>query len=190
MNSLLIVEDDESLRESLDAALGGEYEIRFAASAEEGLACLDESLPDLMVLDERLPGLSGTQLLARLRGLRLPGIILVSANADVSLARKALRLGARDCVAKPFDLAALRLRLRRLLMEGGHRDEVEPFALLGARRIEQALGRDERSLSAGVESLKRDLIDAALYSNQDDVEMAGRSLQLDAAEIGRLRRNP
>jgi DNA-binding response OmpR family regulator len=188
LKSLLIIEDDESLRESLEAALGDEYELRFAASAEEGLACLAERRPDLMVLDERLPGLSGTQLLARLGSLRMPAVILVSANADIDLARRALHLGARDCLTKPFDLMQLRSRLRQMLSENGPAPVHEPFALLGARRIGRAMDHSGSDLGEDVESLKRDLVEEALYQSRGDVERAGRSLQLDPSEIGRLRR--
>lgn len=188
MRELLIVEDDASLRESLAVALENDYNLRFAGSTEEAQARLEQAPADLMVLDERLPGMHGTAWLASLAGKGPPAIILMSANADPEMARKAMRLGALDCLTKPFDLNVLKAKLRQAL-EGPRRGRMpeEPFGLQAARRLAQAiLHGPERPLDAELSLLQRQLVLDALDASAGEKGLAARRLGLTPEELNVL----
>ncbi len=107
--TVLVVDDDPAQRHLLAgcvASLG--YRPAEAASAEEALADLERGRPALMLLDVRLPGLSGLDALAPVRRIApsLP-VILVTAYADLRQAVAAVRDGADDYLAKPIDLDEL-----------------------------------------------------------------------------------
>lgn len=191
MRRLLIVEDDLGLRETLSVALEADYELSFAGSAEEAEAVLSGGSVDAMLLDERLPGLSGTQWLLMRRPKACPPVILVSANADPGMAVRALRLGASDCLAKPFDLVVLKRRLAEVLTEPhGHLGMIEePFALRSARLLAEARdGDDLGDLSARVSRIQQELVREALLAHEGDIKTAARSLKMDSDELERLMR--
>ena len=92
------------------------YSVRVAASAEQALPELDAWRPDAVLLDVGLPGISGLELLARLcRAPLCPQVIVVTANASSSDAAEAIRLGAFDYIAKPYDAQRLAVTLRNAL---------------------------------------------------------------------------
>lgn len=188
MTRLLIVEDDLSLRESLGLALESDYALSFAGSAEEAETLLSTSPVDAMLLDERLPGLSGTQWLLARRPKACPPVILVSANANPGMAVRALRAGAADCLAKPFDLAVLKSRLVELLTEPQiHSVAAEPFALRSARRLATLRdGADHVDLSTRVARIQQELVREALQACEGDNGCAARSLGMELEAFERL----
>jgi two-component system, response regulator, stage 0 sporulation protein F len=106
---LLLVDDEAGVLDVLGDYFGGlGYAVDTAASGEEALRLAAVRRPDLVLLDVRMPGLDGIEVLRRLKRVdgTLP-IIMVTANEDVALAREVLRLGAFDYVAKPFDFVYL-----------------------------------------------------------------------------------
>jgi two-component system response regulator AtoC len=112
---VLIVDDDDSLRESLGLVLSAEdYEVLSAARAEQALALLDAAPVDVVLCDVRMPGMDGMELLPQLVR-RLPGatIVMMSAFGTEELAVEALSRGAYDYVAKPFQPAEVLLALRK-----------------------------------------------------------------------------
>jgi two-component system, OmpR family, response regulator MprA len=115
--SVLVVDDDPAIREALDRALRLEG---FAVSTREdgsaALATLDEEPPDVMVLDVMMPGLSGVEVIRRLRagGHELP-VCVLSARDELADRVAGLRAGADDYLVKPFELEELVARLHALL---------------------------------------------------------------------------
>ncbi len=115
MKNILIIEDDIPIGNVLEEALRGEgYCVFRAYSGTEALLFLERTKPDLALLDLMLPGLSGEEVLGRIRGIP---IIVVSAKADVDGKVEALLGGAVDYVTKPFStkelLARIAVHLRR-----------------------------------------------------------------------------
>lgn len=113
-NSILIIEDDRSIRQGLERALLKEsYDVRAAATAEDGQAILEADAPDLLLLDLMLPGRSGLEMCQSLRksGFHQP-IIMLTALADESDKVLGLDLGADDYITKPFSLGELLARVR------------------------------------------------------------------------------
>lgn len=116
MARLLIIEDDLDLREGLGFALEMEgYALESAATVREGLACLYESSWDLIILDCNLPDGDGYELLETVRGFcDTPVFMLTARNTEMDEV-KALALGVADYMSKPFSLAVLKARVRRIL---------------------------------------------------------------------------
>jgi RNA polymerase sigma factor (sigma-70 family) len=105
-----VVDDDASVRDSLALMLGlGGYTTRLFADAESFLVAFRPDWAGCVVADLRLPGMSGTELQARVRerGAALP-FVIITAHGDVPAARAAFRAQAVDFIEKPFDDAQLR----------------------------------------------------------------------------------
>lgn len=100
-----VVDDLELNREMLVGLLGlADIPVRSFASAREFLSAFDPSLPGCLLLDIRMPGMSGLELQKELnsRNVVLP-VVMITAHADVPIAIQAMREGAYDFIEKPFD---------------------------------------------------------------------------------------
>ena len=125
MPKVLIVEDEEPLSLLLRYNLEAEgYQVDTCIRGDEAEIRLRESLPDLLLLDWMLPGLSGIELCRRLRARedseRLP-VIMLTARGEEFDRVQGFEYGADDYVVKPFSMSELLLRIRALLArsEGG-----------------------------------------------------------------------
>ncbi len=109
MKTILVIDDDMHIGNMLEEALTGEgYAVKRAYSGTEALLLLSGAKPDLILLDLMLPGLSGEELLPKIKDIP---VIVVSAKVDVSDKVGLLLGGAADYVTKPFDLAELLARI-------------------------------------------------------------------------------
>jgi DNA-binding response OmpR family regulator len=114
--SLLIVDDDPGVRAMLVEYLGGHrYEVRAAENGVAMRAEIERDLPDLILLDIRMPGEDGLTLARYLRERYDVGIIMVTASGDVVDRVVGLEIGADDYVAKPFDPRELLARVKSVL---------------------------------------------------------------------------
>ena len=104
---VLIVDDDPGLRGFVRASLELEgYSVREAASAEEGLAVLDEEPPDLILLDVMMPKVDGWEMLRRVQerhGVGAIPVLMFSGKIDEQSLRQAADRGAHGFIGKPFD---------------------------------------------------------------------------------------
>ncbi len=119
MHSLLFIEDDDQIRLALRLALEDEgYDVREAATGREGLHMFEDAEPDLVLLDLRLPDISGFEVCRQLRSSSIVPIIIVTAQTDTYDMVAGLEAGADDYVTKPVvpkELAArIRAHLRRV----------------------------------------------------------------------------
>ena len=109
MPNIMIIDDDASISDMLSEALSEKgYAVQTAYSGTEALMLLSQSKPDLILLDLMLPGLSGEELLPKIK--EIP-VIVVSAKADVTDKVGLLLGGAADYITKPFDLQELLARI-------------------------------------------------------------------------------
>ena len=115
---ILVAEDNDDEREAIAAGLESDYEVAVVADGNQALASARLGIPDLVVLDLRLPGIDGLAVLDALRGdlntAEVP-VILLSGQADDATRVRALDLGAADFVQKPASLQELRARIERTL---------------------------------------------------------------------------
>jgi two-component system response regulator AtoC len=135
---ILIVDDDDSLRESLELVLAAEgYEVLTAAEANEALEVVQRTPVDVILCDVRMPGIDGLELLPQLVR-RLPGctIVMMSAFGTEDLAIEAMSRGAYDYLAKPFQPSEVLLTLRK----AKERERLRRTADLLRRDVERSLG--------------------------------------------------
>ena len=125
---LLYVEDELETAQIAQEVLSEHYQVTHAASAEEGLRLALARPFDVMVFDRRLPGMSGTELVERIRraGLSTP-ILLLTALGTVEDRVDGLDGGANDYLVKPFEFAELEARLRALTRDYTRRAEGIPI---------------------------------------------------------------
>jgi DNA-binding response OmpR family regulator len=115
--TILIVEDEHAVARGIQYALQQEgYEVSVAKSGEEGLDLAVNQAPDLVVLDVRLPGIDGFEVLRRMRaaGSKAPVLVLTARDDEVDKVI-GLELGADDYLTKPFGLRELMSRIKALL---------------------------------------------------------------------------
>lgn len=131
MKTILVVEDEESLRTPLAFSLRRDgYEVLEAESGEVALATLEAATPDLILLDLMLPGISGTEVCRQVRRTSKVPIIMVTAKDDVVDRVVGLELGADDYVTKPYSYRELLARIRAVLrrrvpeIESGDEEDV------------------------------------------------------------------
>ncbi|MFM8563984.1 MAG: response regulator [Acidimicrobiia bacterium] len=122
MHSLLFIEDDDQIRLALRLALEDEgYEVREAADGVAGLAAFHQREPDLVLLDLRLPDISGFEVCRAIRAMSIVPIVMVTAETDTIDMVSGLEAGADDYVTKPVvpkELAArIRAHLRRVQLQ-------------------------------------------------------------------------
>jgi DNA-binding response OmpR family regulator len=123
METLLFIEDDDGIRLALSMALEDEgYDVRQAPNGEQGLAEFRRTPPDLVLLDLRLPDMSGFDVCRALRAESIVPIIMITAQTDTHDMVAGLEAGADDYVTKPVvpkELAArIRALLRRVQLQG------------------------------------------------------------------------
>lgn len=163
---ILLIEDDPSLREVTALALKADgYRVEEAEDGPSGLAAVERSHPDLVLLDVMIPGLDGFEVCRRIRRTSLVPVIMLTARSSTVDIVVGLESGADDYVTKPYEPPELVARIRSVLRRAGSR-ESEPT---------------DRGSGTGAErmSLGRLLIDVGAHSVTAD----GRDLALTATEF-------
>ncbi|HKG14607.1 MAG TPA: response regulator [Pyrinomonadaceae bacterium] len=119
MAAILIVDDDDAVRDVLYDLFSDEHLCHVAATAEQALAFIDDQPYDVVLTDISMPGLSGLELLGHLRQAR-PGtpVIVISGIGDRTHAEGLTRLGAFDFILKPFRLEEVEESVSRALEHG------------------------------------------------------------------------
>ena len=120
MSTILIIDDDDQLRISFERLLTGEgYTVRTAASGEAGLRMLHNSMPDLVFLDLRLPGINGLEAFRQIHTIdpKLP-VVIMTAFSTTETAIEATKMGAFDYLLKPFDVPKMLDTVRQALEAG------------------------------------------------------------------------
>jgi signal transduction histidine kinase len=104
MPQILVIDDEIGPRESLRMLLKPNYQVHTADCVETGIKVLKEKQPDTIVMDIRMPGMSGIEGLRRIREIDPHlSVIMLTGFGALDTAKEALRLGANDYISKPFD---------------------------------------------------------------------------------------
>jgi two-component system, NtrC family, nitrogen regulation response regulator NtrX len=122
---VLVIDDEAAIRDSLRMTLEYEgYEFVGAATGQEGLALAERESPDLVLLDVKMPGMDGLEVLDRLRGMNdgVP-VVVISGHGTISTAVEATKKGAFDFIEKPFASDRVLVSLRNALDQRQLRDE-------------------------------------------------------------------
>jgi nitrogen regulation protein NR(I) len=120
LNTILIIDDDDPLRRSFHKLLTEEgFQVKSAASGEAGLDMIQKEIPDLVVLDMRLPGMNGLETFQAIQEIepRLP-VIIMTAYGTTEIAIEATRMGAFDYILKPFDIPDMLTVIQQALDAG------------------------------------------------------------------------
>jgi DNA-binding NtrC family response regulator len=138
---ILVADDDDTTRELFAEVLEGEgYEVKRASSGQDALAAIRSQVPDLLIVDVKMPGLTGLEVTrtARSEHPEMP-VIVITAFGSFETAVEAIHEGAFDFISKPMNLEALKetvkraLAQRRLALNGDHsraKEEAQPSGTL------------------------------------------------------------
>jgi DNA-binding NtrC family response regulator len=153
--TILVVDDDEGMRDTLTAALKRDYRVLRAATGESALQLMEKEDVDLMLLDVRLPGISGFEVL-RIAKENYPyvEVIVISAIKELDAAIEAMRHGAYHYISKDFDLEGM----RTLVANARERQDLNRHLIrLRAEVAEQV----DREFVVGPSRATRDVIETA-----------------------------
>ena len=113
---ILVIDDEDTVCRLLEATLVPEgFDVVLAHDGAEGLVKVEESSPDLILLDIKMPGLNGLEVLRILREQYDIPVIMLTAVREVTSVRDAIHVGADDYVAKSFNKAVLLARIKAKL---------------------------------------------------------------------------
>ena len=200
LGRILVVDDEAPVREVLTEYFSTEgYAVEAATSGLEALSAVSGGRADLVLLDVRMPGLDGVQVLRRIRQMSttLP-VIMVTANEDATLARETLTLGAFDYVAKPFDFDYLDRAVAAGLARVANTAHTAPAPGDDSwKRLPHAVFRVTRAMSQTARASTGERLEAAALAAARDAatgreavageHLAEVTLLLDlAAELGDL----
>ncbi len=185
MNSILIIDDDDQLRNSFKKLLDEEgYKVESAASGEAGLDIVKNESLDLVILDIRLPGMNGIETFKKIHGIepKLP-VIIMTAYGTTETAIETTKLGAFDYILKPFDIPDM-LELIKLALNASRfmrspvdidtiSEESSRDAIVGRstemQEIYKAIGRvsptDATVLIRGESGTGKELVARAIYQH-------------------------
>src|SRR3954451_20671789 len=151
--TVLIVDDDEGMRDTLTAILKREYRVLRVGSGEAALPILNREDVDLVLLDVRLPGISGFEVLRIVKeNYSLVEVIMISAINEIETAVQAMKHGAYHYVSKDFDYD----QLRSLVRNASERQDLNRQVLtLSAQVADQT----EREFIVGPSKITRDIVD-------------------------------
>jgi len=161
---VLVVDDEAGPREALRMILNVEHDVHTASSGQQALAMIEESKPDLVFLDIRMPEMDGTEVLRRIKEMAPDvEVAMITAYAAVQSAQRAMRLGALDYITKPFGVAEVEAVVERAMAK--RRKEHEERLLLEQlsgtiSQLSEELSGSRRPSEAGDDSFARDLVSA------------------------------
>ena len=134
---LVVVEDDDSIRELLGAGLRfARYDVRTVGNGSAALQMITESNPDLVIMDVNLPDMNGFEVCRRLRAVgHLVPVIFLTARRDTDDLREGFDGGGDDYVTKPFSLDELTFRIAAVLRRVGTLGDRLPSSQLACGHV-------------------------------------------------------
>ncbi|HHT63271.1 MAG: response regulator [Bacillota bacterium] len=123
--SILVVDDQLGVRKLLCEALKDEFkEVRSAANGIEAISIVENSFPDLVVMDMKMPRMNGLELLKHLRSIGYYNpVIMMTAYGELEIVSEAAKMGVKNYITKPFDLQDLRKQIKDTLKITGAAEE-------------------------------------------------------------------
>ena len=151
--TVLIVDDDEGMRDTLNAILRRDYRVLRAATGEAALAILNREDVDLMLLDVRLPGIGGFDVLRIVKeNYGLVEVIMISAIVEIETAVQAMKLGAYHYSTKDFEYETI----RSLVHNASERQDLNRQVMTLTAQVSD---QGDREFIVGPSKLTRDIVD-------------------------------
>jgi two-component system KDP operon response regulator KdpE len=180
--SVLLVEDDQPIREALARGLAARgHAVRTSAAGLEAIAQIVEVAPDVVVLDLGLPDIDGADVLRMLRGVSAVPVVIATARSDETEVVRLLDAGADDYLVKPFSVDQLDARLRAVLRRGARGDASSQLVVGG---IVIDLGARVVTVDGAAVELTRKEYDLLVYLAQRAGDVVSRDELL--AEVWRM----
>jgi two-component system response regulator FixJ len=182
-----VVDDDRDVRRGLSFMLGaGEFQSRPFASGQDFLDSLGEIQPGCILLDIRMPDQDGFQVMEALtaRGVEWP-VVVMTGHGEVSVAVRAMKMGAVDFLEKPFDESLLLASLDRAFVLLKDRHEKAGRRRLAESRIEQLSSREREVLRGLMGGLPNKVLARRLDISLRTVEMH-RANMMERLRVGSL----
>jgi len=188
VQKILVVDDEKLIRWTLEQHLVKEgYEVATADSAEKGMQIINDDTPDLVLLDNRLPEMTGLELLEKLhvqeRGIM---VIMITAYGMVETAVKAMKFGAYDYISKPFNLDEITFVIRKALEAGSLRSQVKQLRQEQLAQVDALIGDSEEMVKVKSLILKIAKSDATTVLIQGE-SGTGKELVAKAIHYGSAR---
>jgi FixJ family two-component response regulator len=187
-----VVDDDEAVRDSLRWLLeANRYQVACFATAEEFLSSYDPSRLACLILDVRMPGMTGLELQEQLiaRHANLP-ILFISGHGDVPMAVTTMKKGATDFIEKPFNEAELRSSVERMLLKAKEKAESQRAQRARADLMARLTAREHQVLECIIAGRLNKQIadDLGISIKTVEAHRANIMDKLDAATVADLLR--
>ncbi len=141
----LIVDDEEGIRKTLGMVLSEKgYQVFTAEDGQSGLKIIEEAGPEILILDIRLPGMDGLEVLRTLRAQRVPiSVIMITAFQDMETTVQAMKLGAYEYIHKPIDLVEFETAIDKIAgtMERSTGSNNEIWEISGEYKVDDIVGK-------------------------------------------------
>ncbi|MFH0924788.1 MAG: sigma-54 dependent transcriptional regulator [bacterium] len=184
MSKILIVDDEKNVLSSFHKIMSQEgYEIFTANNAETGLSIVKDTPMNLLIMDIRMPGISGLEAFSKFKGIdyKMP-IIIMTAYGTTETAIEAMQLGAYDYIIKPFEVPEMKNLIRKAFETGkmmrtevnyGIKEELKGERIIGSsskmqqiyKIIGQVASSDVNILLRGESGTGKELVTRAIYSH-------------------------
>ena len=185
-----IIDDDEAIRDSLAFLLDtADMKVRTYDSAETFLAGIGDLQPGCVITYLRMPGLSGLDLVERLKDLNLAiPVIVITGHGDVPLAVEAMRAGVSDFIEKPFDDSAILGSLKLALSRNQDQGQQDAARAATAQRLESLSQRERQVLDGLVSGRANKVIayDLGISPRTVEVYRANLMTKMQASSLSEL----
>jgi DNA-binding response OmpR family regulator len=175
--TVLIVDDEERVANTYDLRLGDEYETEVVLSGEQAIQTVDEGT-DIILLDRRMPGMTGDDVLEQIRkrGLDCRVVMLTAVDPDFDIAD----MDIDDYVVKPVDREQLATVVERALTISEYNEQMQELSSLKLKRnvLEVELSEDELTKSPEYQQLSDDI-----ESLESEIEEMEDTLDIDQVDL-------
>ncbi len=170
--TVFIVDDDREVREALQLLMESVgLRVESFASAQEFLGQFDRTRPGCLVLDVRMPGMSGLDLQAKLGEQPIhPPVIIITGHGDVPMAVRAVQSGALDFIEKPFNDQSLLDSVHRALEKDGQQRGEASLKADIKRKFDRLTPRERQVLELVVTGKRNKVIATEMHVSQSTVE--------------------
>ncbi len=123
---LLIIDDDPKVSWILSEGLSDGFQVISARDGVEGIQVASKEKPELILLDIKMPGLSGLEVLQKIKAAeQFSDVIMLSGHGDIKNVVESMRLGASEFISKPFDVKEVEIHLRNIMRKRELEEKVE-----------------------------------------------------------------